>query len=357
MVTPRVSVVMPNYDGAKYLAEAIASVLAQTFADFELLVLDDGSSDDSLAIARAFDDPRVHVHALEHGGLPATLNRGIALARGELIARMDSDDIARPHRFARQVAYLDAHPDVIVLGAQVELLYSDGRRAPGEPMPCTPDEVAQVLPELPVLLHPTVFMRTAAVRAVGGYRAAYARAEDCDLWLRISELGPIANLPDVVLDFRRHGDNVSYVHRTQQLLDVLAARMAWLTRRATGRDPFEGFVGRFDLATLIAADIPSAVRDEWTAIAFMAAVRYGRDPNAELWRWVDAAAHARLGPHSSDTYRERVARAHFSLARLARQEGRHADIAKHVARAIHIAPRAALRRIIRYAKRLISPLL
>ncbi len=351
---PRVSVVMPNYNGAKYHGEAIASVLAQTYVDFELLVLDDGSSDDSIAIARAFDDPRVHVHALDHGGLPATLNRGIALARGELIARMDSDDVARPERFALQVAYLDVHPEVVVLGGQVELLYGDGRRAPGEPMPCTPDEVLQVLPELPVLLHPTVVMRTAAVRAVGGYRAAYARAEDCDLWLRISERGAIANLSEVVLDFRRHGDNVSYVHRTQQLLDVLAARMAWLTRRATGRDPFEGFVGTFDLATLIAADIPPAVRDEWTAIAFMAAVRYGRDPDAVWWRWVDEAAHARLGPHSSDAFRERVARAHFSLARLAYQEGRRRDVVRHVARAIHIAPRAATRRLVRFARRLVT---
>ncbi len=348
---PRISVVMPNYNGAKYLAEAIASVLAQTYGDFELLVLDDGSTDGSVAIARGFDDPRVKVHALEHAGLAATLNRGIALAQGALIARMDSDDIARPNRFALQVAYLDAHPEVALVGGQVRLLFADGRVAEAETVPCNSAQLAPTLLDSCCIYHPTVMVRTEVLRAVGGYRSSFSRAEDYDLWLRLVDVAPLANLPEVVLDFRRHGESVSHVHRSQQHLDSLAARMACLTRRATRRDPFEGFAGPFDIATLVTADIPPEVRDEWTALAFMAVARHGVGPDTELSHWIVEAAYARLGPQADDTFRERMARAHFSLARAAYEQGRRIDAVTHVARAVSVAPRIATRRILRYARR------
>lgn len=127
---PEISVVLSVYNDAKYVGVAIESVLAQTFTDFELIIIDDASTDESLSIARDFADERIRIVENEENlGLTKSLNKGISLAQGKYIARMDSDDICLPTRFEKQVAYLDAHPDVGVCGGWVELI---GEQAGGK---------------------------------------------------------------------------------------------------------------------------------------------------------------------------------------------------------------------------------
>jgi glycosyltransferase involved in cell wall biosynthesis len=194
---PRVSVVLPARDGGAYLADAVASILAQSFADLELLLIDDGSRDGAVAALAplAARDPRLRLLENPGAGLVAALNYGLGQARGELVARMDADDFARPERLARQVAFLDASPDVALVGAQVAFI--DAAGAPtGERsrFPTAPAAVAAALAARGcVIRHPTIVARKAALLAAGGYRAPCEGAEDYDLWLRLSERARLAN--------------------------------------------------------------------------------------------------------------------------------------------------------------------
>jgi hypothetical protein len=254
---PRVSVVLPVYNGEPFLAEAVDSILAQSFRDFELIAIDDGSRDASgeilASLARA--DRRVIALHQANAGVVAALNRGLTLARGELIARMDADDVAHPERFARQVAFLDAHPDIAVVGCAVTLIDEGGAPMRDVAYPGTPEAVAQFLEIGAALAHPTVMMRREAVLAVGGYRAAYRHAEDYDLWLRMAERYRLTNLPDRLLHYRQHQAKLSFTYAVEQRLATCIALLAARCRRAGKRDPTEDLsalapqdIDRFDLA-------------------------------------------------------------------------------------------------------------
>jgi GT2 family glycosyltransferase len=253
---PRVSVVLPVYDGGSFLTEAVESILAQGFGDFELIAIDDGSRDASGDILDCFAraDARVRVVHQANAGIIAALNRGLALARGELIARMDADDIAHPERFARQVAFLDASPDVAVVGCAVTLIDEGGKPVRDIGYPVAPEAVAEFLETGSALAHPSVMMRRAAVLAVGGYRPAYRHAEDYDLWLRMAERYRLANLPDCLLRYRHHQAKLSLTYAVEQRLATSIAIIAARCRRAGKPDPTEGLsalapqdLDRFDL--------------------------------------------------------------------------------------------------------------
>src|SRR5207245_1926293 len=161
----------------------------QSFNDFELIAIDDGSTDQSAALLADFarSDRRIRLISRANTGIVTSLNQSLDLASGEYVARMDADDIALLSRLARQVAFLDAHPDVAVLGSAITLIDEDGGTIRDVAYPLTPPEVSRFLIEVGcALAHPAVMMRRADVAAVGGYRAAYRHAEDYDLWLRIS---------------------------------------------------------------------------------------------------------------------------------------------------------------------------
>ena len=211
---PAVSVLVPVYNGGVFLRAALESLRAQTFADFECLVLDDGSTDGSgeLAQAIAAGDPRLRVIRRENRGLVATLNELLQVARGDLIARMDADDVALPDRFERQVAFLAAHPEVVCVGGgQILIDENDRRIAPI--VPPVDDRAVQesALRGHGSICHPTAMMRAAALRTLGGYRAEFYPAEDLDLWLRLGELGALANLAAPVLLYRVHSGSISGV--------------------------------------------------------------------------------------------------------------------------------------------------
>lgn len=244
MATPTISVAMSVYNAERFLASAIDSVLAQTFTDFEFLILDDGSSDSSRDIiaAAAARDSRIRPIVRENRGLVASLNQLLAEARAPLIARMDADDLCRPERFARQVAFLAAHPDHGVVGSYTRDIDEDGAAYPssGPDHPVTHEAfVYNIEHGGPLIAHPSVLYRRDVVLAAGGYHGAFRHCEDFDLWLRLAHRTRIANLPERLLHYRHYAGQVSNRHAVEQQTGAAIARVAYAERQAGRPDPTE----------------------------------------------------------------------------------------------------------------------
>lgn len=232
---PRVSVLLPVYNGGEYLEAAIKSVLAQSFSDFEILAINDGSKDASLETLQrlAARDPRLKVISRENRGLIATLNEGMERARGAYLARMDADDIALPERFAAQVAFLDAHADVVAVGTRALLIDAEGwpLRPFAEKTDHADIDAAHMAGHGGTIVHPAAMIRAEALHAVGGYDDRYPHAEDLDLFLRLAEQGQLANLPDILFHYRQQPQSIGHVHRDGQRKSAHAALVAAHERR------------------------------------------------------------------------------------------------------------------------------
>ena len=220
MSNPRVSVVMPVYNAERYLRPAVESVLAQTYDDFELVAVDDGSKDSSLAILKDYEakDPRVKIVSRPNTGIVGALNDGILASGGDLIARMDSDDISLPPRLAKQVAFLDSHPQHVLVGSQVMLIDPEGSDlCPKRDTEYTHEAIddAHLNHRWP-LVHPTIMVRKSALQRIGGYRTKYQWLEDLDLFLRLAEVGRIESLHDVLLRYRLHTGSVCHTREADQ---------------------------------------------------------------------------------------------------------------------------------------------
>jgi cellulose synthase/poly-beta-1,6-N-acetylglucosamine synthase-like glycosyltransferase len=205
---PQISVVLPVYNGGKYLVEAIDSILAQTFTDFELIMIDDGSTDSSLNILRAYEkiDTRVRLVTRENRGLATTLNDSIEIARGEWLARMDQDDIALPNRFERQLAWLN-ETGADISGSWVKRFGSSDKRV--VKLRQSNEAIRMEMLFTSPFAHPTVIMRTALVKKLR-YDKAWEKAEDYDLWERAAEAGwQMTNLPEVLVLYRVHESQIS----------------------------------------------------------------------------------------------------------------------------------------------------
>jgi len=228
--TPRVSVLLPVHNAGEYLAPALASLRWQTFADWEAICVDDGSTDGSPEVLAAFAraDPRFRVVRQEKAGLVAALNRGLADVRGEWIARMDGDDLATPDRFAKQVAFAEAHPECVAFGAAVRLVDPTGAPLGAMGYPDDHDAIEHNLLTSGggTIAHPTLFVRRDAVEAAGPYRHEYETVQDADFLLRLARVGRLSNLPDELLLYRQHPKNYCRVHHAsirRQMRELLEA--------------------------------------------------------------------------------------------------------------------------------------
>ena len=199
MKAPAISVLMPVYNAELYVAEAVESVLAQTFTDFELITIDDGSTDRSSRILEGYAglDSRIRLVSRPNTGIVGALNEGASMARGEIIARMDADDVSLPERFAKQFEYLLAHPDCDAAGSRVLLIDPEGAPICEINEERSHEEIdrAHMSRRTGAITHPAAMMRSEALHAVGGYRQECLWAEDFDLFLRMAEIGRLANLP------------------------------------------------------------------------------------------------------------------------------------------------------------------
>jgi len=217
MPDPRVTVLMSVYNGERYLLDAVDSICSQTFKDFEFLIIDDGSRDDTPNILKSYDDPRIRVIGQENSGLTKSLRRGMGMASGEYVARMDADDISLPERLHKQVEFLDDHPAVAVCGTWMETIGPDG--APGTQLefPVGTDRIkCRLLFDSP-LAHPTVMIRMSVMRREQlNYDEEYVYAQDYALWAAISRKHELANLAEVLCRYRLHTDMAGALHQTEQ---------------------------------------------------------------------------------------------------------------------------------------------
>lgn len=221
--TPRVSVAVPVYNAERYLDEAMGSVLGQTFDDFEIVVVNDGSTDRSGAMLDAYAerDPRVRVLHQANAGLVGALNAAIDACRGAIVIRFDSDDVCEADRFVKQVEYLDAHSDVVAVGSWMQAIDPDGGELNRFEYPADHEAIeALFLSGHNAIGHPAAAIRRDALVRIGGYRLR-PHVEDLDLFLRLAEVGRLANLPEPLLRYRQHPASVCATHRGDQIMAAL----------------------------------------------------------------------------------------------------------------------------------------
>lgn len=260
---PTISVLMSVYNGQKYVAEAIESILRQTFGDFEFLILDDGSKDSSMEILRRYEakDKRIKLTSRPNKGLTKTLNELFAQSTGALLARMDCDDVALPERFAMQVKAMRDDPALACVGGAFQLIDGEGRLLTTLHPPTDDADIQkQALAGHGAICHPAAMVRRSAMARINGYDEQFKTAQDLDLWLRLGEVGKLANLPQPVLKFRLHEGSVSETKRLEQRNSArLACERAWQRR---------GIAGTFEAAEPWRPGSDSASKMEY-------ALRYG----------------------------------------------------------------------------------
>ncbi len=219
MMPPTVSVAMSVYNSQSFLKAAIESILHQTFEDFEFIIIDDGSTDRSLKILQhyAAQDPRIRLSSRENRGVPATRNEILAQAQGELLAVMDADDVALPDRLQRQVDFLHHHPNCVWLGGAFTLIDERDRILTTIRMAEDNETIQRILLEGHTsFLHSSAMIRKSALRQVNGYDERFKTGSDLDLWLKLTEIGEVSNLPEVVVKYRIHTQSISSDQQASQ---------------------------------------------------------------------------------------------------------------------------------------------
>lgn len=286
MTRPAISVVMSVYNGEKFLAEAVDSVLNQTFTDFEFIIIDDGSTDQTAQILSdyATRDSRIRIISQENRGRAESLNRGIELARGDLIARMDADDVCLPHRLQDQLEYMNGRPKLGLLGSHVDLITPGSRNlGPWFALPTTDGDIRRGLADGCPLIHPTVMMRRDVIMSAGGYRKLLLDADDYDMFLRVSELTQMANLPQALLLYRIHAGQVSMRGIVAQTYCCMAAKAAAAMRSRGLPDPLNDTVEvNRDVLLRLGITAEEIEREEFRYFAYRLRMLLDSDPESAL---------------------------------------------------------------------------
>jgi glycosyltransferase involved in cell wall biosynthesis len=227
-----VSVLLPVYNGGDTLAQAVESILNQTLANFELLIIDDASKDNSAGVIRQYASQDSRIKPVFHEvnqGLTATLNEGLKLAQSDYVARMDHDDESLPNRLQIQWDYLQANPDIVVAGSFVYHMGNQPEYDRLVELPIENSKIQEKLKQYNCLYHPSVMMRRIPILAIGGYRPEFKNAEDYDLWLRVSKVYQLANIPQPLLRYRFSLQGMTLSRKWEQLFYVYLAQSAHQT--------------------------------------------------------------------------------------------------------------------------------
>ena len=300
-VPPRVTVLLPVFNGGPHLGPAITSILGQTMTDFELLVLDDGSTDGSDRMARSYPDPRIRVIGnARQRGLTTTLNLGLREARAELIARQDADDVSAPSRLELQVAEMARRPDLALLGAQAVMIDDAGRYAGDIARGCDHDTIRWELLFDNAFVHSSVmFRRSVVVDALGGYDEGFRYCQDYELWCRLVRRYRAANLGEVLVQCRTHARSMTATGGFENVRESEAAVAANI--RATLGEAIE------------ASDVPTALQLR-IGLRRAQAARF-----AEVFeRMLRAYQRLRPGVAESPDFRQSVARQLVTALRASR---------------------------------------
>ena len=265
-MTPIVSVILAVHNDERYIEESVQSVLKQTYEDFELILVDDGSDDGTVSLVDTLvrTDSRIRLCRQRRSGLTKSLIRATVEARGRYLARQDSDDRSRPNRFALQTAFLDSHPNIAAVGSGTIVIDHSGRRIKtivGEQGTDTIRNSLLSTRSTPV--HGSMMMRRASVVAAGGYRRAFTASQDFDLWLRLTEQFGLDNVSDILYEWRLNPEGIYCTRRTDQLMLSSIALAFAVERRNNGEDSygllesadgdFQKFLSEFDLRAIVHA--------------------------------------------------------------------------------------------------------
>ncbi len=223
---------MAAYNAADYISESIKSILTQTFTDLELLIVNDGSTDNTVQVVESFTDPRIRlVHNEKNRGLVFTRNVALKEARGEYIAVLDSDDIASPGRLESQYAFFQQNPDFALCGGHGTIINSQGEHVEDNRLmvPTDPDGIKMTLLFLNTYVNSAVMYKTSILKELGGYED-YAPAEDYDLFIRMADKYPVGNLDKVLVKYRDHNSNTSIAHAEIGKVKVIEIKRKQLAR-------------------------------------------------------------------------------------------------------------------------------
>lgn len=244
---------MSVFNGEQYLDEAVRSILGQTFSDFEFIVVDDGSTDSTPAMLAEYRarDSRITIFNRQNEGQASALNCACERARGKYLFNLDADDVALPSRIAKQLAFLEENPDTVLLGTASRMIWADGRTIKERIPPTDDASIRQELATRASLCHTSIAMRKEAFLAAGGYRAPFKCGQDYDLFLRIAEHGRVANLDEILVLHRIHGNQKSALNVEQMILAGMAAQVGARLRRQNKSDkPLLDGEGPLSRATL-----------------------------------------------------------------------------------------------------------
>jgi glycosyltransferase involved in cell wall biosynthesis len=252
---PAVSVLMPVRNGVPWVREAVTSVLTQTAGDLELIVIDDGSTDDTPEVLAAFRDPRLRIEQQSSAGITRALVRALELARAPLVARLDADDVALPDRLERQRRFLDNRPEVGLLGTGARELDPAGREVRIVRPPSNDESIRRALIRANPFVHSSVVMRREVLDRAGGYDPEFPVAQDYDLWMRLARVTRLANLPDALVIRRLTAGRVSAVRDDDRLR--AEARVRW---RAVRCHAYPWWCAGFALRPLVVLALPVSWR-------------------------------------------------------------------------------------------------
>ena len=255
MTTPVVSVIMAVFDGAPWVGAAIESLLAQTLAEIEVVVIDDGSTDATADVLAAFFDPRLRVERRARAGLTHSLNRALELARAPLVARLAADAVALPERLARQRAFLDAHRDVGLVGSWAREVDVHGREIAAVCPPVDDASIRRALIRRNPFVHSSVMVRRSALDLAGRYDPSLPVAQDYDLWMRLARVTRLANLPELLVVRRLVPGRVSATRDDDRL-----RAEAWVRWRAVRSGAYPGWCALFAVRPLVALALPGRWR-------------------------------------------------------------------------------------------------
>ncbi len=225
MTAPTVAFVINVRNGERFVREAVASALTQTYPILRVHVVDDGSDDRTVDVVQEIDDPRVDIVRQPPRGVPFAKNAGLARVEADYVAYLDSDDVCKPDRIERQAAYLSANPEVLVVGSALELMDESGVYVGVRRYPATDAEIRKMLPLASPFAQSAILARTEAVRRAGGYDERYKSANDYSLWLRLSTMGRLANLHEALVRYRLHPNQRTQRVTKTILKEAIAVRM------------------------------------------------------------------------------------------------------------------------------------
>ena len=365
-VSPAVSILLAVYNGEPFLKEALDSIFAQSFGDFELIVVDDASTDGTRTILASYDDVRLEcLRNEENVGQTRSLNRALRVARGALIARHDADDISHPDRLRRQVEVMEERPQLTLLGTAYERIDRQARVLDVVRPPATNASLQKRLEQGNIFCHGSVMMRRDLLEKVGGYNEDFSVTQDYDLWLRFAEHGELANLPQALYQFRFNGASVS---RQKRRLQLAYRRLAW--ERARKRRAGQGEVPLPDDVLLAYPPEPERLFGDARRSAYLYYAAGQREAAANMiaeaqeivttapaawaeWAWSRARGLARLrqdvdegarfifwvfeqlsGRERSSLARKTAARLYADQAFHSYQEGKQRDVMRYAWRAV-----------------------